>query len=166
LAGSDPHRRSGELATLNDLRFAFRTFTRPAEALHPGISVLRTGNMILHAVAVWLLLAQAHRAHRRAAIRALLAIQDDAQLTTVTLHARTRLNYPASDLRSSKSLAEAFGKTTIATETSSQNRGRYASRSLSRGETGRDLLMADEVRTADPRQCWILTPDLLTDPAA
>ena len=98
-------------------------------------------------------------------IRALLAIQGDAQLTeiygeheTVTLHARTRLNYPASDLRSSKSLAEALGKTTIATETSSQNRGRYASRSLSRGETSRDLLMADEVRTADPRQCWVLTP--------
>ena len=98
-------------------------------------------------------------------VRALLAIQGDAQLTeiyganeTVTLHARTRLNYPASDLRSSKSLAEYLGKTTIGTESTSQNRGRYASRSLSRGETGRDLMMADEVRAADPRQCWILTP--------
>lgn len=98
-------------------------------------------------------------------IRAVLAIQGDAQLTeiygaheTVTLHTRTRLNYPATDLRSSKSLAEALGKTTIATESSSQNRGRYASRSHSRSETGRDLMMADEVRAADPRQCWVLTP--------
>lgn len=98
-------------------------------------------------------------------IRALLAIQGDVQLThiygaheTVTLHTRTRLAYPASDIRSSKSLSEYLGRTTIDTETTSRNRGRHASRSTSRGETGRDLLMADEIRAADPRQCWVMAP--------
>jgi type IV secretion system protein VirD4 len=97
-------------------------------------------------------------------IRALVAIQGYSQLRNlygtnevVSLHTRTKIVYPGTDIASSDQLSRYLGRQTIATESKSSSYGRHPSSGKTRSETGRELLMPDEVRALSPESAFVLT---------